>query len=224
MCQLASERYLSCYLLSKEVSHGKVDIYLHHCQQKGKYMIGPPFCPPNYLKTNGRVSLSIVVVHGMPVEEVVANYFGVLKSGSLCASPTSPFALCFLTHALIGAIERHQRHNIVRLFYGIYVEMCIAHLSLPRITGANFLSIEVTSYLFSTNMLGPVSPLLNKSRCKNSRLFHPAGTWIKKPNTLPMKSHLKRKILSSDDQIKISLYQRYTRLCEEKDTFGWISN
>ena len=27
---------------------------------------------------------------------------------------------------------------------------------------------KVTSYLFSTNMLGPVSPLLDKSRCKNS--------------------------------------------------------
>ena len=104
----------------------------------------------------------------MPVEEVVANYFGVLKSRSFCASPTSPFTLCFLTHALIGAIGRHERHDIVRLFHGIYMEMCIAHLSLPRITGADFLSIEVTFYLFSTNMLGPVSPLLDKSRCKNS--------------------------------------------------------
>ena len=168
MCQLASERYLSCYLLSKEVSHGKVDIYLHHRQQKGKYTIRPPFHPPNYLKTNGRVSLPIVVIHGMPVEEVVANYFGVLKSHSLCASPTSPFALCFLTHGLIGAIGRHERHDIVRLFHGIYMEMCIAHLSLPRITGADFLSIKVTFYLFSTNMLGPVLPLLDKSRCKNS--------------------------------------------------------
>ena len=168
MCQLASERYLSCYLLSKEVSHGKVDIYLCHHQQKGKYMIGPPFRPPNYLKTNGRVSLSIVVVHSMPVEEVVANDFGVLKSHSLCASPTSPFVLCFLPHVLIGAIGRHQRHDIVRLFHCIYMEMCIAHLSLPRITGADFLSIKVTSYLISTNMLGPVSPLLDKSRCKNS--------------------------------------------------------
>ena len=149
MCQLASEHYLSCYLLSKEASHGKVDIYLRHRQQKGKYMIWPPFHPPNYLKTNGRVSLPIVVIHGMPVEEVVANYFGVLKSCSLCASPTSPFALCFLTHALIGAIGRHERHGIVRLFHGIYMEMCIAHLSLPRITGANFLSIEVTFYLLS---------------------------------------------------------------------------
>ena len=168
MCQLASERYLSCYLLSKEVSHGKVDIYLCHRQQKGKYTIGPPFCPSNYLKTNGRVSLSVVVVHGMPVEEVVVNDFGVLKSHSLCASPTSPFALCFLSNALIGAVGRHQSHDIVRLFHGIYVKMCIAHLSLPRITGTDFLSIKVISYLFSTNMLGPVSPLLDKSRCKNS--------------------------------------------------------
>ena len=168
MCQLASECYLSCYLLSKEVSHGKVDIYLCHCQQKGNYMIGPPFCPPNYLKTNGRVSLSIVIVHSMPVEELVVNDFWVLKSHSLCASPTSPFALCFLPHALIGAIRRHQRHDTVRLFHGIYMEMCIVHLTLPRITGADFLSIKVTSYLFSMNMLGPVLPLLDKSRCKNS--------------------------------------------------------
>ena len=136
--------------------------------KKAKYTIRPPFRPPNYLKTNGRVSLPIVVVHGMPVEEVVANYFEVQKSRSLCASPTSPFALCFLTHELIGAIGRHERHDIVRLFHGIYMEMCIAHLSLPRITGADFLSIKVTFYLFSTKMLGPVSPLLDKSRCKNS--------------------------------------------------------
>ena len=168
MCQLASECYLSCYLLSKEVSHGKVHIYLRHRQQQGKYTIRPPFRSPNYLKTNGRVSLPIVVVHGMPVEEVVANYFGVLKSRSFCASPTSPFALCFLTHALISAIGRHESHDIVRLFHGIYMEMCIVHLTLPRITGADFLSIEVTFYLFSTNMLRPVSPLLDKSRCKNS--------------------------------------------------------
>ena len=135
-------------------------------------MIVPPFRAPNYLKMNGRVSLSIVVIHSLPVEEVVANDFRVWKSHSLCASPTFPFTLCFLSHPLIGAIGKHQRHDIVRLFHGIYVEMCIAHLSLPRITGADFLSIEVTSYLFSTNMFGPVSPLLDKRRCNNSIIFN----------------------------------------------------
>ena len=111
----------------------QVDIYLCHRQHKGKYTIQPPFRPPKYLKTNGRVSLPIVIVDGMPVEKWLRITWGTEKSFVVCF-PTSPFALCFLTHALIGAIGRHERHDIVRLFHGIYMEMCIAHLSLPRIS------------------------------------------------------------------------------------------
>ena len=52
------------------------------------------------------------------------------------------------------------------------------------------------------------------------RLFHPAAIWIKKPTTSPMNSHLKTKILFSDDWIRSSLY--YTKLQEEKDTIVQI--
>ena len=53
-------------------------------------------------------------------------------------------------------------------------------------------------------------------------LFHPAVVLIKKPTRSEMNSHLKKKILFSDDWIRIGLYQRYRKKQEEKDTFVLI--
>ena len=53
-------------------------------------------------------------------------------------------------------------------------------------------------------------------------LFHPAVVWIKKPTRSEMNSHLKKKILFSDDWIRIVFYQRYRKKQEEKDTFVLI--
>ena len=134
-------------------------------------MVRPSLSCPHNFNTNKTVSLCIVIIHRMPILEVVVHHFRIVKR----FRPSHAIVLPFMSHFVVAIphicpVGGYQQHHIIRFLHGEDMKRNILQLATPGVGISNFFVIEVFLDLVTMNILWPVPPLLDEGTGENTFL------------------------------------------------------
>ena len=73
LCHFFAELQLAVAIISIKILVGKGAVDLHHSKQERMDPMWPPLCSPCLLQTEGTLSSVVVIIHCMPVFEVIVH-------------------------------------------------------------------------------------------------------------------------------------------------------
>ena len=103
MSKVLPEVHHALCLPAGEVGLSKEAVDLCDQQQESKHTVRPSLSHPHNFNTNRTVSLCIVIIHRMPILEVVVQHFRIARR--FC--PRHATVLPFVSHFLVAILRIH---------------------------------------------------------------------------------------------------------------------